>query len=286
MRAPTQLLSALAIMTALGLQSARSHAEEPLEANQSQNHSEGKSALTNETNSVSQLSDGPGRNKHDGYQYVRQQLDTFVDLDYDGKPFVVLVSELAKLLRVDIVVDGIDGKCSGIPIHLHLDHCRAKVALKQALQQVDGDLAFVVRDGYLLLSTREKIDALHEVRVYPESRLPRISTHGLPAGGYPGPSSAEQVRHDEFRQLFTVVEPLSWETNGGQGRLAHVNGNVIVWQSPRVHDQIADLLDQLQAADTADLPVAKKLPTVTAPPSLPTSPALPVPAAPSSLLPN
>src|SRR5690606_25216380 len=100
---------------------------------------------------------------------------------------------------------------------------------------------------------------IYETRVYRHDQLPRVSTAGMPAGygggaGYPGEPPVNEMRAHKFREILSMIEPDSWQQDIGLGRLAMINGHLIVWQTPRVHEQIANLLEELREAGDPDRP--------------------------------
>jgi len=78
-----------------------------------------------------------------------------------------------------------------------------------------------------------------------------MSGGGMRSGGFSG-SSSPQVEVPASVEPLTeiiqsVVEPQSWEMNGGPGAVRSFNGLLIVRQSDRVHAQIEDLLAEMQS---------------------------------------
>ena len=70
--------------------------------------------------------------------------------------------------------------------------------------------------------------------------------------GYAGPGGAgggNQADFDSLIELITsTVAPASWDSNGGAGSIAPFDTNLtlVVSQTQEIHEQIADLLQQLR----------------------------------------
>ena len=195
----------------------------------------------------------------DDFNTVRQRLAKPISVTWKGTPFKEAFMEVVVHAKVDMVVDRIPHEVFDAQVHLLLNKCPADVVLRQMLFQIDPELDFAIRDGFVLIARRDRLDAIYEARVYPGSVLPSFLTSGVPVDSYTNDQPTEKLR-----QLLSVVEPLSWEQNGGMGRMALTNSSLVVWQSPRVHEQIADLFEELQKADRESYPAARQaaVPTI------------------------
>jgi hypothetical protein len=157
-----------------------------------------------------------------------------------------------------------------------------------ALESVAGDLDFVERDGFILISTVEDLDNATEVRVYNcrdlftlatadvESGFPGMSAPGMPGaspygggpaampgasmggamspggmggGGLGGGTTIPQPPPSRLSSLIqTAVESQSWEAVGGPGSISEFSGLLVIKQSARVHEKIDDVLAMLRKA--------------------------------------
>ena len=218
----------------------------------------------------------------DDYDQIRGKLARTMTVRYDGVPFHVALVQFAKETRLDIVLDRLEPKHHNITINLVLDRAPAKAVLAQLLNQNDEELSYAIRDGFVLIATRERLDKIQEARVYRSTELPSV-TAGLPLASI---EHADAARTDRFRELLSTIEPHSWDASGGQGRVAFVGGNLVVWQTPRVHQQLADLFAELCTAEADRYrELEQRSPTVLAPMVAPTKPTLPLPVTPSTLKP-
>ncbi len=218
----------------------------------------------------------------DDYDQIRVKLARTMTARYDGVPFHVALVQFAKQTRLDIVLDRLEPKHHNIAINLVLDRAPAKAVLTQLLNQNDEELSYAIRDGFVLIATRERLDKIQEARVYRASKLPSV-TAGMPVASI---EHADAARTDRFRELLSTIEPQSWEPSGGPGRFAYAGGNLVVWQTPRVHQQLADLFDQLSTAEAERRSeLEQRTPTALVPVVAPGKPSLPLPAAPSTLEP-
>jgi|GEM_PF-4487948 len=216
----------------------------------------------------------------DDFDSIRGKLAQTVHVSYRGIPLHEVLQDIAFRSSLSIVTDRVEGKSGTASVNLVVN-APVKVVMRQVLNQSDEQLGYAIRDGFLLIATRERLDAIHEARVYRYGLQPSLGA--LPPAYPEGPYSPSP-RAEELRQLLSVVEPQSWELGGGKGRVSYINGNLVVWQTPRVHEQIADLFEQLRRADEKDTREFEQAagPTIS-PPVLPPTATLPLPAAPSSL---
>lgn len=109
--------------------------------------------------------------------------------------------------------------------------------LKLVLSQMGNggaSLEAVRRDGFVEITTREKLDRELESRIYRSSDQPG--------------ATAKSPDVDAVIDLIQTVEPNSWELQGGRGTIVHLGPIHVISQSPRVHDRIDDLLHSAREA--------------------------------------
>lgn len=114
------------------------------------------------------------------------------------------------------------------------------IQLKSALELIldEWDLAYVVKNDVLHVTTAEKADGILQTRSYPVRDLVLASPAADP----------------DFKPLIdtirSVVAPHTWSQNGGAGTLQTdaKNLTLVCTQSPRLQRQVAQLLADLLAA--------------------------------------
>lgn len=114
---------------------------------------------------------------------------------------------------------------------------KASAVLKSVLSQMGNggaSLEAVRRDGFVEITTREKLDRELESRIYWASDLPG--------------ATVKSPDVDAVIDLIQTVEPNSWELQGGRGTIVHLGPIHVISQSPRVHDRIDDLLHSAREA--------------------------------------
>jgi hypothetical protein len=148
------------------------------------------------------------------------------------------------------------------------------VHLKTAVDLILGpfDLGYYIRDGLLIATTKEKVQAMLETRIYDcreilaadtgqfrgrtvhhsenQQTNGKKSTKGDEGGGSSGggPTVKDEVRtpvDDLIEVITTSVEPQTWMESSGPGTICQYGGLLIVNANPEVQSQVADLLDKL-----------------------------------------
>jgi hypothetical protein len=242
--------------------------------------------------STEAVSRGAANELSDDFYTIRGKLAQRVPLVFEETPLDEALASTGEALGVEIMIhrrsleEGLALQAS-VPISFELRQARAAVALREMLNSIAPELDYAIRDGYLLVSTKEHLLSLQETRVYRHGQLPRTGSAGTPIQNPYAAGVAESSPSERYRQIVTSVEPLSWQENGGTGRVAYINGNLVIWQSPRIHEMIADLLDDLRAADAEDTRQwegeRRKLMPAADPAAPPVRQGLPVPVGPASL---
>lgn len=122
------------------------------------------------------------------------------------------------------------------PVNLSLE----RVSLRSALRHLLGnlDLAFLIKDEVLLITTKEKAE------------------EHLVIGCYPLPTVFDQRELTEVIQLSCAAD--TWDTVGGPGaiRCLLVTNELVISQTMEVHEQITELLTRFDA-DLGPAGVAK-----------------------------
>ncbi|MFN0052579.1 MAG: hypothetical protein ACKV0T_10325 [Planctomycetales bacterium] len=90
---------------------------------------------------------------------------------------------------------------------------------------------FVFQDGGVIITSRDRVSAAVEIRAF---RTNVALATGL-------------AEHALLDLIAASIDPRSWDTAGGSGRMRALPGVLIVRQNRRVQDQIEQLLTRLEA---------------------------------------
>ena len=168
---------------------------------------------------------------------VEAALDQPVELNWWKTPLSTVGEELAAKLEAPVVVDAEHLKEESVGVNdvvtLDLPLLPARQALSLFLDR--HDLAWMVRDGALIITTRDYIERfeypvlLYDVRPLTDPDL--------------GLMSAEELE----QLLRAVIDVQSWDEVGGPGSINIYRGLLVVSQSDATHRRLASLLAALES---------------------------------------
>lgn len=122
-------------------------------------------------------------------QSIEQKLAQRIDADYPDVPFLELLYDLSERTKIQMYVNrkAIDGTEASLdaPISINLKSVRVDMVLDLVLEQASDELAYVERDGILIISTSEALSGASEVRVYNCRDLLAMASP-VPGGGMMG----------------------------------------------------------------------------------------------------
>jgi hypothetical protein len=190
---------------------------------------------------------------------------------------VQLYTNEKRLAAAEISVDS--------PITIQLRNVRVDMLLDLTLAQASEQLAYVMQDGIILVSTQDDLEGAAEVRIYNVRDLLKLpdASHvqamsGM-AGGYGGMSlggpgygegsmegggygmgmmsgAAAPSRDDRAETLVQVIRTAvgrgAWREQGDYGTIAIYEGLLVVNHNTRVHQQVERLLDMMRSAARAE----------------------------------
>ena len=190
------------------------------------------------------------RSMSPGEARIRKELDAPTEWEFIETPLQDVVDTVRDYHAIPIELDtralddvGIPADC---PITRRLKGVNLRTALTLMLR--DLDLAMVVLDDVLLITTPKEADAMLETHVYSLHRLP----------GFDVDTVAKILR--------ATVHPDTWRTDARpdkapdreaspakdapktprRGIIKTLSGGLVITQSPRVHDEILPLLSELE----------------------------------------
>jgi hypothetical protein len=213
---------------------------------------------------------------------TEEKLQRVVDLYFEESPLEEVISRLADEGEIPILIDRVALESIDVspstPITFHSHAYRTETLLHFICEELD--CTFYVRDGILVITSKEEAEATQSVRVYHCGDLMAIvpdedkdsSDHseanvsvesnavhsvelavGGRAGAVTGPQPAPCKIRRSVEEIFTTyltesVEPDSWSDHGGQGTVVGLkNGVIVVRQSYAVHRAIEKLLEDLRS---------------------------------------
>jgi general secretion pathway protein D len=209
-----------------------------------------------------------------------------MEATFEQQPLAEVLTFLAERLSLEVHSQRGEIEAAGLsldaPVTLKFKSIRGDMLLDLALRQVSTDLGYMIRDGIVIVATRDALSGNQVVRVYNCRDLLVAAAKATPAapmgsGAYPpgvsqpgpGPASvmaagggsmgglmsammgsggpatpADQLQ----RVVRTTIAPESWDQNGGAGTMEEFGGMLVVNQSEAVHDRIERLLQMLREA--------------------------------------
>ncbi|MBW3597657.1 MAG: hypothetical protein KY475_10315 [Planctomycetes bacterium] len=213
---------------------------------------------------------------------ARARLAERIQLELLETPFRDVLAFLADSLGVEVYAAWKELEAAGIPadapITIDLDRIRGSLALELTLDQAGDGLAYVIRDGVVIVSTHEDLEGAATTRVYNCRDLLAMrrsreegmygagypgmegAMFGGPAGGSPGGHPAQEppppppVSSPAAGRLVNIltrsVAPSSWQSRShtGTGAIAEYQGLIVVNHNARVHAQIEQVLAMLRQA--------------------------------------
>ncbi|MCX5634123.1 MAG: hypothetical protein NTW93_10690 [Phycisphaerae bacterium] len=157
-------------------------------------------------------------------------------------------------IEADTVI-GMQG-LSGIPLGK---------ALKELLDTISGSatpIDFAVEDGIITIATTGVLPAKLVTRVYDITEVVDLKADFRTGVWTPGEATSApttetttQVELDQERldnativiqMIQESIEPMSWLLNGGQGTISFQSSRLIISQTPKIHEQIQELLKGLR----------------------------------------
>jgi hypothetical protein len=208
----------------------------------------------------------PIRVGHANDNEVRQKLDEKIELDFLETPLVDLVDYIADACKIPVCLDVVALDDFGISTGTPITVCATGIPLRTGLRRVlhDLELAWVVRDEVLVISSENEIEDSLPIVFYP--------VHDLLD---PAAADDEEGIGDQYdtivNAITTAVDPETWENVGGPGAISVIRQPpaLMIAQTEETHDRVVGMLDQLRRAKQVERRQLAEHPLPPAPPSLP-----------------
>jgi hypothetical protein len=219
------------------------------------------------------------------------ELNQFTEVHFEGMPLKEAITYIQEQLNdphthnanVQIYYDGAALKDADIDpaktlVTIEFKHIRYKMLLELMLGQFN--LGYNIRDGIMTITTKEKLDATLETRIYDCREILAVDTAqfrrpvaehrekkqsetgvklaaenpGTPSQAAKQPASAGfsliQPRtpvDDLIDVITTSIAPPSWSEQGGPGTISEYDGLLVISQTNQVHSQVAELIGQISS---------------------------------------
>jgi hypothetical protein len=189
---------------------------------------------------------------------------TLPEVQFQDQPLSQVLEWIQTSMNVNVHVQWSALENAGVArdttISFALKNVTVERLLRMIIDELETPVAYAVQDGILTISTRERMRRHLRTQVYDVrdliAMIPASTGNERPKpGGNPvneskaDPVASEPDSRERLVELIThMVDPDTWELNGGTASVEQFNGLLVVRQFDAVHSQIRDLLDSLRTA--------------------------------------
>jgi hypothetical protein len=181
-------------------------------------------------------------------------LEREISLNYFATPLADVAQDLSRRLgtTVHLAVRKLEEASLSLqtPVSGRFPSAPARVQLARLCDLLD--LAYLIRDDWIVITTPEHAESWRQTRIYDVRSL--VFPHG-------------QIGKSSHPDLNTLIEAItsqvhvdSWDDVGGPGSIDGVQGVLAVAQTQEVHREVAALLDVLHRLQETRLPGEAELP--------------------------
>jgi len=159
---------------------------------------------------------------------------------------IVLWNDLARNADVErstpVNMDAVSGVRLGTALEI----------LLASVSAGDAQIGYVVKDGVIIVATRDSLPKNFETRVYDISSMVLPSFYrgygGSHRCGMPGAALIYSKAEDIRKVIMETIEPAGWVEYGGLGRITVVNGgrSLAISQAAKAHEQIEEHLSEMR----------------------------------------
>jgi len=213
---------------------------------------------------------------------TRRRLSEEIDLDFEKTSLDNVLKYISEVQRgLNIVIDP-DIAAGGVDLSTRVVDLKVKrVSIESVLGLILGsDLGYKVEPGYILITTKEKMQQNLPVVTYPVQDLvaqipdfsdqaPRFEVGAVIAaaaaaanagggggGGIFGAAAAAAEPTTGSTELIAIIQRTvssqsdprvaAWSDEGGPSAIEYMNGLLIITQTGRGHEKVSELLEQLR----------------------------------------
>lgn len=181
------------------------------------------------------------------YEALREKCD----LEFDRIPLIDALNRLTDLRHVQLYIDHHALSDIGVSTDTSVTHLVKGLSWRTVLELILDELklAYLVRDGVLLITTKTAAETMLTTKVYPVFDLV-VRRPNAPANR-PGLDFQSLIDN-----IVANIAPDEWEEVGGPGSIEPFtnSGALVISQTTGVHQEIAEFLKALRAAAAAQKP--------------------------------
>lgn len=160
---------------------------------------------------------------------IDRALQRTAEVDFQQMPLAEVATYLQEAHHIPVVLDRSALEEAGMtgdePVTAKLQNISLRSVLNLLLR--DLKLTYLIKDEVLVVTTPDRADSFLEARVY----------------AFPQQSAAQM---DALVKLIREMDPESWSDSGGPGYIGVYGHGLLVRQTQKVHEQIHQVLHQLQ----------------------------------------
>lgn len=198
--------------------------------------------------------EGP-RKRTEAETVLEKRLETTVTVKFKDAPLSQVMQHFAKIAHINLHLDprGLaeEGVTEDTPVTIELSQ---KVSIKTALNLIleSLHLCYVIRDEVLRITSEQIRDGEVYACVYVVEDLVKAKPKAENADKSKDSKGDAATPELDFKSLIllikTTIQPTTWNDNGGLGEIQphFSNLSLVVSQTRTVHEQIAQLLEELR----------------------------------------
>jgi len=229
-------------------------------------------------------------------EQTRARLQETIDLDFEHTSLDNVLKYISEVKKDLNIVPDPDLATGGIDLTTRVVDLKVKgVSVEAVLNLILGaDLGYKVEAGYILVTTRAKLQQNLPIVTYPVQDLvasipdfggmaPRFDisaiTGSAGAGGggaagnlFGGAAAAEETEQIGWQELVDIIKRnvnnmadpsvAAWTDEGGPAAIDYMNGLLVVTQTRRGHERVSDLLEKLRRERAIMISVESRFVTV------------------------
>jgi uncharacterized protein YfaS (alpha-2-macroglobulin family)/TolA-binding protein len=190
-----------------------------------------------------------GGSEEENEQRIREALDSPTQIEFVETPLQDVIDYLKDCHHIEIQLDKKELESMNIGSDTLVTKNLKGIKLRSALKLILDELGLksVIHEGILLITspTKAESEEFLETKIYPVKDLVLVA-----GGSADGENNSADF--DDLIDIITqTVAPKAWDANGGQGTVGVFPNKLclVVSQTQEVHEQIADLLENLRKVD-------------------------------------
>ena len=188
-------------------------------------------------------------------------------VDFIENPLSDAIDFLKQKHEIEIQLDTKALTDAGIGTDTPMTAQLGGITLRSLLRLMLGqlDLTYVIRDGYLVITSKTEAENMLRIKVYPVADLVTLDSEFRP------PLPAGQNAGEDYSSLINLitstVAPTTWDEVGGPGSIQSYRSSrsITCAQTEEAHEEVAELLAALRRVRDKQLAAAHAAPQVDQP---------------------